>query len=259
MPKDITTSPACEAIKLARRGVAVFPCRADNKAPFTPHGFKDATTDLDQVTAWWSQWPDALIGVPTGEKFVVVDVDSAKHVDAAEWYSNASLPITRTHGTRSGGRHVLFKSDDRVRNTTSKLCRGVDTRGHGGYIIWWPACGFDVLHGSVLAPVPEWIIKALEPPPRTEGATETSASTCSAPDRVRRRLTGIAHTIASACEGERNAITFWAARHLRDLVKQNLISRDDAIDIATKAASRAGLSYKEARSTAISALDWRGK
>jgi hypothetical protein len=164
---DITTGRVHEAIKLAGRGAPVFPC-GDNKGPLTPRGFKDATTDLDLISTWWSRWPNALIGVPTGIKFVVVDIDCSKHVEAAQWYGRANLPITRTHVTRSGGRHVLFKPDDRVRNTASKICRGVDTRGAGGYIIWWPVCGFDVLHGETLAPVPEWIIKQLEGEPRIE-------------------------------------------------------------------------------------------
>jgi hypothetical protein len=153
-----------EALTLARRGMSIFPCRAD-KSPLTPHGFKDARTDPDLITAWWSMWPDALIGVPTGGEFVVLDIDCSKHVEAMEWYGKVNLPLTRTHVTRSDGWHLLFEPNDRVRNTVGKICRGVDTRGLGGYIIWWPACGFDVLHGDVLAQVPEWIIKALEPPP----------------------------------------------------------------------------------------------
>jgi hypothetical protein len=48
----------------ANRGIPVFPCKPD-KTPATPHGFKDATTDLAQIEAWFSD-REALIGVPTG-------------------------------------------------------------------------------------------------------------------------------------------------------------------------------------------------
>ena len=248
-----------EALALARRGVPVFPCRADNKAPLTAHGFKDASTDPDFITAWWSSSPDALIGVPTGIKFVVLDIDCGKHVEAAEWYGKANLPRTRTHITRSDGRHLLFKPDDRVRNTASKIRRGVDTRGHGGYIVWWPACGLEVLHGDVLAPVPEWITRALAPPQPARAAITASVPLEDCEGRVRLRLAGIFRAIAGAREGERNALAFWGARHLREMISQRLLSRDEAIKIITTAASRAGLSHKEASSTAISALDWRGK
>ena len=39
------------ALILARSGVLVFPCNADDKSPRTTHGFHDATTDLDIVRA----------------------------------------------------------------------------------------------------------------------------------------------------------------------------------------------------------------
>src|SRR5260370_530757 len=55
-------------LTLVGAGVAVFPC-GDDKRPLTKRGFKDATVDPDIVHEWWSHWPDALIGVPTG-KFV---------------------------------------------------------------------------------------------------------------------------------------------------------------------------------------------
>src|SRR5262245_54518011 len=97
-----------QALKLARRDVPIFPCRADTKAPLTPHGFKDATTNPDLIHEWWTRWPEALIGAPTGIKFVVLDIDCVKHIDAAQWYGRAILPLTRTHITRSGGRHLLF-------------------------------------------------------------------------------------------------------------------------------------------------------
>jgi len=241
-----------EALKLARRGVPVFPCNADKK-PLVKvgEGFANASTDPDQITAWWSRWPNALVSVRTGVKFVVLDIDCAKHVEAAQWYGRANLPTTRTHITRSGGRHLLFQPDDCFRCTASKICRGVDTKGVNGCAIWWPACGLDVLHGNVLAPVPAFIIKSLErePPPPPPPARKVQTS-----EQAQRKVDGIIRAIAGACEGERNAVAFWGAARLAELVEQSLISSDDAIDIATEAASRSGLPFEEARRTAQSAL-----
>jgi hypothetical protein len=38
----------------ADRGLAVFPLLPQSKVPATPNGFKDATTNADQIQAWWS-------------------------------------------------------------------------------------------------------------------------------------------------------------------------------------------------------------
>jgi hypothetical protein len=71
-------------------GVAVFPC-GFNKQPLTDHGFKDATRNLEQISEWWSRWPDALVGVPTGvaSGLLVVDIDP----DGAKWYGEHSADL----------------------------------------------------------------------------------------------------------------------------------------------------------------------
>ena len=123
------------AVIRANLGSRVFPCKPlrfgdDAKKPYTKNGFHDATTDLKQIETWWKQWPDALIGIPTGERFVVIDID-LEHAEAQEWYSRANLPVTRTHTTPSGGRHLLFKPRDDFKCSGSKVWRGIDLPGEG--------------------------------------------------------------------------------------------------------------------------------
>jgi hypothetical protein len=233
---------------LQERNLPVFPCKVADKTPYTTHGFKNASTDRARIRSWWSRWPDALIGVPTGEKFVVVDVD-LQHREAQEWYARANIPTTRMHLTRSGGRHVLFQPNDYVRCSASKIWRHVDTRGDGGFIIWWPACGFEVLHADIIAPVPGWIIRALEQPKSSHRALKAVDL-----DKAPAKIAGIIRVVAGAREGERNQLCFWGACRLRELVDQQVIDRDDALDIAVEAASRAGLPHAEALRTVRSAF-----
>jgi hypothetical protein len=239
------------ALELAEQGCPVFPCDPGDKKPLTRHGFKDASTDRAQVAEWWAESPYALVGVPTGERFVVVDCD-LQHVDAQVWYHNTNVPLTRKHETRSGGRHLLFQPHPAVGCTISKIHRHIDTRGVGGYIIWWPAVGLPVLHANVLAPVPECILEALERAPVVRHlATPRFRDT---EGHAWAKLNGVLRAIARAPEGERNSMTYWGAHRLAEMVAAGWITRDEAIGLTVEAATRAGLPVYEARRTAESAV-----
>jgi hypothetical protein len=98
---------------LARNcGYSVFPCLA-RKAPATPHGGKDASTDLERIAELWDLFPSPLIGVATGERsrHSVLDVDPDKSDDARAWWrkNEHRLPATRTYRTRRGGLHLWFQ------------------------------------------------------------------------------------------------------------------------------------------------------
>jgi bifunctional DNA primase/polymerase-like protein len=239
-----------EALELAG-GIPVFPCRAD-KRPYTERGFKDASTDPALIQEWWKQWPDALVGVPTGEfsGLYVIDIDSARHDEANDWFERHApfLLETRQHQTKSGGWHLLFQHRDGLRNTAGKLAKGVDTRGDGGYVIFWAAHGFDVLNADVIAELPSWISAELNPPPRTPTTTTRR------PLRTDNDLKPLVRVILQAKEGERNTATFWASCRLAEHVRDGQISRADMIGIVGEAAGRTGLSHHEAKTIARSAL-----
>jgi hypothetical protein len=238
------------ALRLASRGHAIFPCSKETKAPLIAGGFKNASTNPVVIRDWWRRHPDALIGVPTG-KFVVVDVD-LQHAEAVQWYSRANLPVTRTHITRSGGRHLLFRGDDRVGCTVARIWPHVDTRGRGGYLCWWPAEGLEVQHGEVLAEAPEWIVNKLKPPEPVYPVSERERPLGA--ESARSKIEGIVGAVAAAHEGERNSLTYWGACRLAELVKQSILSHGDAVALAIEAARQAGLPHPEARRTVQSAF-----
>ena len=49
------------ALKYAAHGWAIIPCRSGDKRPATQHGCLDATTDPEQIRAWWDEQPDLNI------------------------------------------------------------------------------------------------------------------------------------------------------------------------------------------------------
>lgn len=141
-PRQTPATPLDHALELARCGIPVFPCRADKK-PRVSGGFKAASTDEATIRGWWARFPDALIGVPTGSAsgFVVIDVDPDGMDFVLGEYGDL-LETGRRHKTPRGF-HYLFRAptDLSIRNSVGTLAKGVDVRGDGGYIIWWPAHG----------------------------------------------------------------------------------------------------------------------
>jgi hypothetical protein len=96
------------------KGQKIFPCKSNGKKPLTPRGFKDASSDAGVITTWWSNYPDANIGLCTGKdaNLIVVDIDVKKHAGGmeslqaleAEFETLDTLVVT----TPSGGWHYYF-------------------------------------------------------------------------------------------------------------------------------------------------------
>jgi hypothetical protein len=237
-----------------------FPCLPD-KRPACPHGFKDATRDPEQLKQLWQRYPGTLVGVPTGEPtgLFVLDIDSAKHPEADEWLERHApyLPETRMHRTQSGGLHLLFQHRAGLKNSTSKLAIGVDTRGEGGYVIWWPLHLSPLVDHRLLplAPIPEWMVEALKPPERII-PFPTPRPPSGNVHGAMARVEGIVATVALAHQGVRNSITFWGACKIRDMIADRELDITDgqhAVEALAEAASRTGLSSWEIQRTIFSA------
>lgn len=130
------------ALGYSNRRRQVFPLKPRAKAPATPHGVKDATTDADQVRAWWTQMPNANIGCATGTRSgfwsLDIDGDDGEATLAALEAEHGPLPPTIELIT-GGGRQLFFRCGLFISNSVRKLGPGLDTRGDGGYTILPPS------------------------------------------------------------------------------------------------------------------------
>jgi Bifunctional DNA primase/polymerase, N-terminal len=246
MSKNRTLDPA---LQLAADGYPVFPCLM-NKHPACAGGFHSAKADVYAIEELWELSPSDLIGVPTGLRFDVLDID-AKHEAAREWWATNknALPRTRTHRTRSGGLHLLFQPHGDMQCSVSKLAPGVDVRARGGYIIWWPAFGYSVLADAPLAPWPDWLLEALKPKPT---APLTSREIKQA--RGDAWLRGLARSVALGGEGQRNSILFWAACRAGEAVRNGQADESFVVNVLLEAAKHAGLPQIEAQRTIKSGM-----
>lgn len=132
---------------LLRRVCRCFRACPSRSAPLTARGFHDASTDLAQIEHWWTRWPEANLGLPTGavSGVVVVDVDIREHVDGRESMrraldaGRAGVPVF-TVVSPSGGRHGYYPAiPDVVQRSCQAARAGVDFRGDGGYIVIPPS------------------------------------------------------------------------------------------------------------------------
>ena len=238
------------ALDLAASGIPVFPC-AGTKVPTVKRWPERASTDPEKVRQLWSDHAGGLIGVPTGKAIGldVLDLDFGRHQEASDWWqeNRERVPRTRVHRTRSGGIHLLFQHSDLIHCTAGKIRLGVDTRGDGGYVIWWPAAGEPILSVAPPAPWPDWLLAGFRPKPQPR-----SRCIVRAPDN--HLLVRLVQMVAGAREGERNSLTFWCACRAGEMVADGQLSATTAIAVIAEAATRSGLPRAEAERTARSGV-----
>lgn len=133
------------ALKYAGMGFPVLPVRRDNKAPYTPHGLKDASTNPDVIRDWWKKWENANVAIRTDGLCVLdIDMDDLSGKDGnfylLQWQRehHESFPETWTARTGRGGYHLYYKADKPVSSHIG-IIQDVDIRGEGGYTIAPPS------------------------------------------------------------------------------------------------------------------------
>jgi putative DNA primase/helicase len=151
-------------------------CSSAGKHPRLKKGLHGATTDEKIIREWFNKWPDANIGIRTGEEsgFFAFDIDP-RHGGEDSYFDLESkygkLPDTVESLTGGGGRHKLFKHPGFPVKGTVNLFPGIDIRGDGNYIVAPPSLHisggvyqFEVSSNPQdieIAPPPEWLLDVI--------------------------------------------------------------------------------------------------
>lgn len=135
-----------EALRLVKSGLAVFPLLPRSKVPIQKGGFHGASRDLSTVRGWWTKWPSANIGLPTGaiNDLVVLDIDprNGGEMSLAELVAEGlEIPESIEVITGGGGRHLYFRHSTHGFPCHQNLLGkpGLDFKSNGGYVVCPPS------------------------------------------------------------------------------------------------------------------------
>jgi Bifunctional DNA primase/polymerase, N-terminal len=239
-------------------------CGQPGKHPLgslAPHGVKEATTNRARVLAWWTQQPQANIGLATGYRFDILDIDGptgaqAIRAFAGEHALHSSGPLVRT----GGGWH-FYLAPTGLGNVHPHGLKGVDWRGRGGYVVAPPSrhrsghsyqwiAGRDL--DTPLAEVPAALLQRLQH--RQADRPTPVSSVLPLGDRPGPRYGQAALAqelarVATAPHGHRNQQLWEAARNLYNLVAAGALDHHQVHHGLLQAAERCGLLADEPRQT----------
>ena len=156
------------------RGWSLLPLRSHDKRPLVAwEPLQSSHPSAEQVADWFGRWPDANIGIVTGEisNLIVLDIDPKHGGDASLDRLErqfGQLPATIEVTTGGGGHHFYFAHPGGLIRSRTGLAQGVDLRGDGGYIVAPPSIHpsghpylWAVGHSPedvALAALPRWIL-----------------------------------------------------------------------------------------------------
>ena len=241
-----------EALHYVKQGWRIFPLAERGKTPATAHGFKDATTDPEQIRRWWGRWTHANIGLACGlSGLAVVDVDPRKggRLDSVD------LPQTLRSKTGGGGWHCFFAG---TAKSKSDLVPGVDLKSIGGYVVLPPS-----VHPSgalyqwdldlPIAPLPGTVLTMLAPKPTLPHRTMVVAPSS---EYMAAALRNTCARMAQAMtDGNRHTPVHNAAISMGTLVEAGMPEHEARAALVNQACS-CGMAEREAERVVGDGMQW---
>jgi hypothetical protein len=183
--KDHNYKMLAAAVMYAEAGFFIIPIRPNGKEiPGKRYNFSyaKASRSVNVVRGWYQdggEFEGWNIGIATGKRdgtFIIdLDIDDqvnglANFNDIApeDWNFNGPVQITP-----SGGYHYFCKWREYATSSTSKLARGVDTRGGfdskcGGHAVVWPSTingkSYEWQNGGEVPDTPDWLMEKMGRP-----------------------------------------------------------------------------------------------
>ena len=262
----MTTRLGAAAAEYARRGWPVFPLEVRGKAPSTPNGYLDATTDAGQVATWWREHPDANIGFPPGRAgIIVLDWDcEAGRLEAVRLgcYAEPTMAVETARG-----QHIYFRHPGGTIGNR-KLNGVLDVRADRGYVLLPPSVHpTGVLyraHGKLheirdLPPAVVDLLTSDKPasPPATPTTPPIEAGTPRRRAYVVSAIEAECMELANTREGSRNHRLNKAAFSLARFAATGEADPERLADALRFAAQHAGLGDEEIERTIRSAFQAR--
>jgi hypothetical protein len=255
------------ALDYAAIGWPVFPLVPRGKLPLIAkrdggNGLHDATVDLGVVFQWWGRWPTANIGLRTGIRFDVVDIDGQEGLESLNQY-RADRPMTwgPESETGGGGWHLLHLPSGA--GNRAGILPHVDYRGDGGYAVAPPSvhpsgCRYCWAVGAgpteQMEPLPDWLRELVlppSPPPRRPLPLNRPGRLTAYAQRALESELG---RVALAPVGSRNDTLNRAAFALGQLVAGGVLDLDVVLSSLLEAALRAGLGETESERSIASGV-----
>jgi hypothetical protein len=227
-----------------------------------PHGLREATTNRARVLAWWTRQPQANIGLATGHRFDILDLDGPEGVAALRAFARqhhltlpSDGPVVRSGRAEAGWHYYLAPSGLGRRN---RLLDRVDYQGPGAYVVAPPS-----RHASGLAY--RWVRDLDHPLPHLPGPLRAEltrpAERPAAPVLPLPMPDGPGHPyaravlaqelarVAAAPRGNRNEQLWESGRNLFNFVAVGALTEREVQQGLLVAADRNGLLAEEPHQT----------
>jgi len=233
-------------------------CGPVGKHPMTVHGLHDATTSRARIEWWWRRFPHANIGLATGHRFDVLDIDGpdGEHAIAQLSAGQPSDPPGPVVRTGRGGWH-FYLAPTGLGNPHPRGLDRVDWRGRGGYVVAPPS-----RHASgtryrwvrdldtPLPQVPAALRERLAPPPVPPRPAMPAIQPGGPGHPYGQRVLELRLAeVATAPKGERNHTLYRAGLRLFSLAAGGVLDRDQVETGLLAAAERSGLLAEEPTQT----------